>query len=115
MFPFSPAFFSFLVIMFIIPAAASGANCAEGLLITSILSILLALKEANVFALALPFVVKEGLPSMRISTLVLPLKDTLPSQSTSTEGIFCISSLAEPEEEEISAPTLKIFLSIEEE
>ncbi|PMQ08269.1 hypothetical protein JaAD80_27335 [Janthinobacterium sp. AD80] len=43
-----------------------------------------------------PCSMADGLPSMRICTLLLPRKDTLPSGSTATEGTLLSASAAVP-------------------
>ena len=62
-------------------------------MITSILS---NASEEILFKASLILVTFEGLPSIRIRTLSLPLKLTVPSVSTATEGTLLRTSLAVP-------------------
>ena len=94
------------------PVDPSGLNFAEGLVITSILSIVFAGICCNTSALFFP-INGEGLPLIKIIISPEPLKLTLPSISTSTDGTFLRISLAEPDCAIISWAVLYTFLSIE--
>ena len=77
------------------PALPSALYLAEGLSITSILSMLSAGSCCSISA-RLSLVSPLALPLIHTSTLVLPRSDMLPSVSTSTEGMFSSTSLAAP-------------------
>ncbi|MDD4363475.1 MAG: hypothetical protein PHD33_04610 [Atribacterota bacterium] len=81
-------------------------------MMTSIRSILLAGSCCKTSARVRAFIRVDGLPFIRICTFSFPLRLTFPSTSTCTDGIFCIRSLADPEELIKSCPTLNVFLSI---
>ncbi len=85
---------------------------AEGLVIISIFSIELAGILVSTPCRPPPDK-DEGRPSIKIVTLALPLKLTLPSTSTVMEGTFCKASKAVPPLVVICLSTLKTFLSIE--
>ena len=97
--------------MLIMPPTPSGSYLAEGLVITSTFSII----EAAIFSieprLPLP-VVPLLFPSTRMVTFASPAIETTPSISTSTEGTFLNTSAPLPPADEISRPTLNIFLSM---
>ena len=78
-----------------IPEVPSGLNLAEGFVITSIDSMLSAGICCSICA-RLSAVSPDGLPLIHTSTLELLRSDTFPSLSTSTEGMFCSASVAEP-------------------
>ena len=84
-----------------IPTLPSAENFAEGLSITSMRSMLSAGNCSNICAL-LSLVSPLDLPLIHTSTLVSPRRDTFPSLSTSTEGIFSKAS-------EADSPTLDIM------
>ena len=76
-----------------IPAEPSAENLAEGLSITSIRSML----SAGIcwsISPRLSEVRPDDLPLIHTSTLVLPRNETLPSLSTSTDGMFSRTSEA---------------------
>ena len=83
-----------------IPEVPSGLNLAEGLVITSIRSILSAGNCSRICA-RLSAESPEARPLIHTVTSLLPRKDTSPSLSTSTEGILVRTSLAVPPVEEI--------------
>ena len=91
--------------IFKIPAVPSESYLAEGEVITSTLSIA---SEGNCFNASAPLkpTKAEGLPSIKIRTFSLPLKLTVPSGSTSTEGTLSKTSDAVPPFTVISLPTL---------
>ena len=94
------------------PEVPSGLYLADGFVITSMRSIELAGNCCNTSALVFP-IKGDGRPLIRISTASEPLKLTLPSISTSTEGIFFNTSLAVPLCAIISCVTLYTLRSIE--
>ena len=110
--PLQPCFVFFFKTILIMPEVPSGLNLADGLVMTSILSIELAGSCCSTSALDLP-ISGDGLPLMSIITSEDPLKFTVPSISTSTEGMFFKISLATPLCAIISCETLYTFLSIE--
>ena len=76
------------------PELPSAENFAEGLSITSILSML----SAGICCSIVPrlsLVSPLDLPFIHTSTLVLPRSDMFPSLSTSTEGMFSSASDAD--------------------
>ena len=85
---------------------------ADGLVITSILSMVFAGICCNTAALFAPIRL-DGLPFIRIRTFSDPRRLTFPSISTCSDGICCISSLAVPEVVIMSLPMLKVFRSME--
>ena len=110
-FPLNPSSAPLFITILIIPPTPSGSYFAEGLVITSTFSII----EAAMFSISprLPLPVLPLLfPSIRMVTFASPAIDTSPSISTSTDGTFLRTSAPFPPEEDMSRPTLKIFLSI---
>ena len=87
------------------PLMPSGLYSADGFVMTSMRSMLLAESWFSASPLAFALIMAEGLPSMRMVTFSLPRRLTVPSMSTSTEGMFCIRSLAEPDVPITSCPT----------
>ena len=106
--PLKPWFFPFLRIIFNNPPPPSASYLAEGLVTTSTFSIASAgiNRNASVILMAL-----EGLPSIRILTFSFPLKLTVPSASTETDGMLSKTSLTVPPFTIKSEPTLYTFLS----
>ena len=94
-----------------IPEVPSGLNFAEGFVINSIRSMLSAGICSRIWAW-LSADKPDALPLIQIVTLEFPRKEISPSLSTSTEGIFSSSSLADPPAWEILDSTSKTFLSI---
>ena len=78
-----------------IPEVPSGLNLAEGFVINSMRSILSAGICSSIWAW-LSADRPDALPLIQIVTLEFPRKEISPSLSTSTEGIFSSSSLADP-------------------
>ena len=108
--PFKPSNLLLRKIMFNIPAVPSASYLAEGDVMTSTFSIASAGNCLNA-SVELSPTNPEGLPLMSIRTLSLPLKATLPSASTETDGTLSKTSLTEPPLTVRSLPTLYIFLS----
>ena len=77
------------------PDVPSGLNFAEGLVISSIRSILSAGICSSICAW-LSAVKPDAFPLIQIVTLELPRREISPSLSTSTEGILPRISLADP-------------------
>ncbi len=90
--PFKPFLLSFFRIILIIPAIPSASYRADGLVMTSILSIRSPCSILKASGLLRP-TSPEGLPSTSIRTFELPRKLTFPSTSTATEGT--LSSISE--------------------
>ena len=103
--PLSPFKLSFLKITLIIPAVPSAPYLAEGEVITSTLSIDSAGRFCSPCGPDIP-TSPEGLPLIRILTFSFPLRDTLPSKSTDTEGTFPKTSATFPPLTVRSLPTL---------
>ncbi|OQC33636.1 MAG: hypothetical protein BWX65_00917 [Bacteroidetes bacterium ADurb.Bin057] len=93
------------------PAVPSGLYFAEGLVIISTACILPAGICSKICA-RLSSVSPAGLPLIHISTLELLRNEILPSLSTSTEGIFSSTSVADAPAAATLASTLNTFLSI---
>ena len=83
--PLNPFNLFFLVMILMMPDIPSGSYLAEGFVINSILSILLAGICCKIAALLLP-VILEGFPSIKTVTFPLPRKLIFPSISTETLG-----------------------------
>ena len=92
----------------IIPEVPSGSYFAEGFVIISILSIVL----AGICSRASDGSSTDGLPSINKVKFELPLRETFPSISTLTEGAFSKISTAVPDVAVNCSLTLIIFLSI---
>src|ERR1700674_1217559 len=90
----------------ITPAAPSALNWAGGVVMTSIRSISLAGMDCRLSPAAEPENWVDGLPSIRIKTLLSPRSETLPSGSTSTDGIALSTSLTVPKGACTSSVTL---------
>src|ERR1700730_15285555 len=94
------------------PAAPSALNWAGGVVMTSIRSISLAGIDCRLSPAAEPENRVDGLPSIRIKTLLSPRSETLPSGSTSTDGIALSTSLTVPKVACTSSVTLYTLRSI---
>ncbi len=107
--PLMPAFSFFFKMMLIIPEVPSASYFAEGLVMTSTLSIISAVMVPS--ALLSSLANTDGFPLIKICTPPLPLNVTLPSIFTLTDGtLFSTSSALAPVELK-SLPTLKTLLS----
>lgn len=80
-----------------IPEDPSGLNWAEGLVITSIDSMLSAGICCRIAPRLAADIMVEGLPSISTWTLVSPRRERLPSTSTSTEGRLHSTSSTGPD------------------
>ena len=98
--------FAFLLIRLMIPAVPSARNSADGLAITSTRSIRSAGSVCSAWPLPSPWNRVEGLPSMRMVTLLSPRRLTFPCTSTSTDGMLRSASPIEPVCACRSLPTL---------
>ena len=90
--PLKPRFSSFLSTMLIIPAVPSASYLSEGLVITSMRSIMSAVRVPR----ALPSLLAstEGLPLIKICTPATPRSRTCPSMVTFTDGTLLSTSRA---------------------
>ena len=88
-----------------IPPPPSASYLADGLVITSTFSTASAGKSFKASAMLIP-AKPDGFPSIKIFTLSLPLKATVPSASTVTDGTLSNTSLTVPPLTIMSLPTL---------
>ena len=96
--------------MLMMPAVPSGLYLAEGLVITSMRSMLSPGICSRIWA-RLSAVRPDSLPLIQTVTDELPRSDTSPSWSTSTEGMDSRSSLADCPADAMLASTWNTFLS----
>src|ERR1700730_15866107 len=94
------------------PAAPSALNWAGGVVRTSIRSISLAGIDCRLSPAAEPENWVDGLPSIRMRTLLSPRNETLPSGATSTDGTAMSTALSLPKAACTSAVTLYTLRSI---
>ena len=93
------------------PLMPSGLYSADGFVIISMRSMPSAGNWFSASPRVFAPIIAEGLPFISIVTLLLPRRLTAPSISTSTDGMFCMMSLAEPDVLITSCPTLYTFRS----
>ncbi len=105
--PLKPVVVFFFKTILIIPAPPCASYLADGLVITSTFSMLL----AGICSRPLFMDCMEGLPLINILTALFPLRLITPFASTFTEGTLFKMSLAFPPFDIKSFPTLNTFLS----
>ncbi len=88
-----------------IPPPPSASYRADGFVITSTFSTASAGNSFKASAILIP-AKPDGLPSIKIRTFSFPLKATVPSASTVTEGTLSKTSLTVPPFTIMSLPTL---------